>query len=344
MFASWLQQPRQSIRDYSWFGDIMMKRQIRKALGHSSIPSIVRSTNRSLRVVLYHDIGEPSEYTCNLGVSTPTAIFSEHMTLLGKHYDFVSVDDVISGNLPKRPLLVTFDDAFRSVLDEASPITEALGIRPLLFVATSPVFDGEIVLDNLLSMVESRHPEVLRIFAGDGIAPTANAILREQLPIRTAAERRVLRDEIAARVGSTPTDAARESGIYLKPDDIIRLKARGFDFGTHTHSHVHLRGLEAEEYESEIARPAMLMQELLGQISPTFSFPFGSRHDLTPQTGRYLRSAGMKKVFLVEGLKNRKSNADVICRSSVGSMACSELTAEIEVFAALRRQVVGSLG
>ena len=79
-------------------------------------------------------------------------------------------------------------------------------------------------------------------------------------------------------------------------------------------------------------------------ISLTFSFPFGSRHDLTPQTGRYLRSAGMKKVFLVEGLKNRKSNADVICRSSVGSMACSELTAEIEVFAALRRQVVGSLG
>jgi len=322
----------------------MMKRRIRKILGLSPIPAVVRSTNRSLRVVLYHDIGEPSDYTCNLGVSTPTAVFSEHMKFLGKHYDFVSVDDVISGKLPKRPLLVTFDDAFRSVLDEASPITQALGIKPLLFVATSPVFDGEIVLDNLLSMVESRHPEVLGLFAEDGVAPTANAILREQLPSRTAAERRVLRDRIAAQVNSTPTDAARESGIYLRPDDLMRLKDRGFDFGTHTHSHVHLRGLEVGEYESEIARPAMLMQKLLGQVSPTFSFPFGSRHDLTPQTGHYLKSSGIKKVFLVEGLKNGGSSADVICRNSVGSMACSELATEIEVFSALRRQDIGSLG
>ncbi len=299
-----------------------MKRGFLRTLGLSPIPRIMRSTNRSLRVVLYHDIGNGSDYTSKLGVTTSTSMFFDHMVSLGEQYDFVSINEVISGDLPERPLLVTFDDAFRSVLDEASPITESLGIKPLLFVATSPVFDGEIILDNLLSMVESRHPELLGEFTEDGVAPNANAILREQLPERTAAERRGLRDRITARLSSTPEAAAEESGIYLRTDDLIELQNRGFDFGTHTHSHVHLRGLAREEFKSEISRPVMLMEELLGQISPSFSLPFGSRLDLTRETAHRLDELGMKKIFLVEGLRNGDPGASVACWVQTSSAGC----------------------
>ncbi len=320
-----------------------INRWARTFISQSPIPAALRATGRHLRVVLYHDIGEPSEYTGKVGVSVRRDVFEDHMTLLGKNYDFVSIDDVISGELPDRPLLVTFDDGFRSVLTEASPITERLGVRPLLFVATSPVFEGEIILDNLLSMAETRCPEVLLDFTEKGVAPTAKSILSRQLTNRTASERRAFRDRLAARLNLTPKTAAEESGIYLDPDDLLELKSRGFDFGTHTHSHIHLRGLGADEFESEISRPTRLMQELLGPISPTFSVPFGSRTDLSPEIVRRLSELGIQKMFLVEGMINRDPRSSILCRHSLASMKTVEINADIEVFARMRRKDIPAL-
>lgn len=61
---------------------------------------------REVTTVVYHHIAEHED---------PLKYFV-------RHFDIVSGSDVVSGTLPRKPLLITFDDAYRSVLDTASTI------------------------------------------------------------------------------------------------------------------------------------------------------------------------------------------------------------------------------
>ena len=64
-----------------------------------------------LRVVLYHHVTDyPSSLVDQLALSTPPDFFEAHVRKLARDYEVVSLDAVLSGVLPRRALLITFDD------------------------------------------------------------------------------------------------------------------------------------------------------------------------------------------------------------------------------------------
>ena len=73
-----------------------------------------------LRVVLYHHItNRLSSLVDRLGVSTTPAVFEAHIRKMARDYEVVGLDAVLSGNLPRRSLLITFDDGYRSFVETA---------------------------------------------------------------------------------------------------------------------------------------------------------------------------------------------------------------------------------
>jgi hypothetical protein len=75
----------------------------------------------SLRCVIFHDISDTeSSLTRGLGVTVTRANFEAALTFLTRHYTPVSLQEVLEGShgrrLPPRPVLVTFDDAYASVV------------------------------------------------------------------------------------------------------------------------------------------------------------------------------------------------------------------------------------
>ena len=316
---------------------------LRRMISRTPLPKIAIRSTSGVRVVLYHDIGEPNDFTFGIGVSTSAALFEAHLDLLSNHYEFVSIKDVIEGTLPDRPLLITFDDAYKSVLDTASPITQRLGIKPLFFVSTGPVFGGEVVLDNLISFAQKNAPEELHSIFGTPLGTSAAAIISSILPKKTALERRRYRDRLASALGATPEEWGCRSGLYLDQGDLLELKERGFDLGTHTSTHVHLRGLLPSEYEEELITPSLLIEGLTGERPGSFSLPFGSRNDLKRQAMDALRSAGIRRSFLVEGMSNPAGPCNVMCRNSVGRMDERDLLAEIEVISRLKTRSIREL-
>lgn len=316
---------------------------LRKILSWTPIPRVALHSLSGVGVVLYHDIGNPNEFTDGMGVVTAADVFERHMEILSKHYNFVSISDIVAGNLPDRPLLVTFDDAYKSVLDTASPITQRFGAKPLFFISTAPVFDGRIILDNLLTFAQNNAPEELRAIFGTPLGTTAATILSSVLPSRSAGERREFRDRLAASLGATPQEWGRRSGLYLDQDDLLELRGRGFDLGTHTSSHIHLRGLLPSEHDEELRGPSLLIEKLTGEKPVSFSLPFGSRGDLMSLAMESLRSVGIRKTFLVEGMRNARESGEVMCRNSVGKMDAGQLLAEIEVVSRLKRRTIQEL-
>ena len=72
----------------------------------------------SLRCVLFHDISDTeSSFTKGLGVTITRQHFEAALKFITRHYTPVSLQDVIADSdgrgLPPRPVLVTFDDAYR---------------------------------------------------------------------------------------------------------------------------------------------------------------------------------------------------------------------------------------
>ena len=98
----------------------------------------------ALRCVLFHHIAaEDSPFTKGLGITLGVEDFDAKMRFLAEHYSPMSLEDVLAlptgKRLPRRPVLLTFDDAYASVAEVAGPICRKYGIPATFFVNASLV-------------------------------------------------------------------------------------------------------------------------------------------------------------------------------------------------------------
>jgi peptidoglycan/xylan/chitin deacetylase (PgdA/CDA1 family) len=95
--------------------------------------------NPRCTVIAYHAIGTcpPDEDPYELFV--PEDVFEAQMHFLARHRDVLPLEAVMEGTLrtSKPAVAVTFDDAYRSVLDTAAPILSKYGLPSTVFVPTA---------------------------------------------------------------------------------------------------------------------------------------------------------------------------------------------------------------
>lgn len=111
-----------------------------------------------LRCVLFHDVSDQaSPFTDGLGVTIGREEFEARIRFLSKHYVPVRLGDLLDGReretLPTRPVLVTFDDAYASVYEQAVPICRKYSVPADFFVDGSLVGNRVLALQNLVCYV-----------------------------------------------------------------------------------------------------------------------------------------------------------------------------------------------
>src|SRR5688572_23990707 len=77
----------------------------------------------SLRCALFHHISDRSSpFTEGLGVTMGRNDFAARIRFLAQHYTPIDLETFLAaaqgGELPRRPVLVTFDDSYASVAEE----------------------------------------------------------------------------------------------------------------------------------------------------------------------------------------------------------------------------------
>ncbi|RSK28637.1 chitin deacetylase [Bacillus sp. HMF5848] len=103
--------------------------------------------NQGIPVLMYHTFDEdPTFPTINV---TPEH-FQEQLAYLKKQgYDTITSEELVkflngeTVELPEKPFVITIDDGYKSVYDEAYPIIQELGYEATLFVITKHVETGE---------------------------------------------------------------------------------------------------------------------------------------------------------------------------------------------------------
>ncbi len=90
-----------------------------------------------LRVLMYHKVNPQPDNPPNV----PPSLFAAQMEHLAARFRPISVDDYLAARrgeraLPRRAVLVTFDDGYRDNLEHAAPVLARLGIPAVIFLPT----------------------------------------------------------------------------------------------------------------------------------------------------------------------------------------------------------------
>lgn len=274
-----------------------------------------------LRILAYHRVAElvdTRSIDCRSVSATPSS-FREQMQHVARYYRCVSMPEVLhaidqKAVLPKRSVLITFDDAYADFADNAWPILQRFGLTATLFVPTA----------------YPNHPE--RVFWWDKLyhafVNTTRAQLSETplgpIPLMTPEQRRrglrALQDYITTMPGDEATrgvdsvcaqliDSPLPGGSVLSWNELRQLARDGITIGSHTQTHLILTKHHPDRVRQEIRGAQEDLQREIGSALPIFCYPNGNHND---EVSLILRSEGIRLAFTTIPEQNELSPADLL--------------------------------
>jgi peptidoglycan/xylan/chitin deacetylase (PgdA/CDA1 family) len=293
----------------------------------------------SLRCVLYHNISATeSPFEAGLGVTTHPDKFEQHVEFYRKNYDIIDLDTLIRGKLPKRPLLITFDDCYRSVLDAVRDVLAPKGLPSVFFINPSLIGNATISLDQMIAWAANTHglAAVARALSLGSEQTSVGALVASALSTCTAKQRAAVRARLTEAFPIDSDQSVRRSAS-LSADDLRELVALGVDIGNHTAGHVHCGALAADEYEAELVQAKRQLEQVSGSQVRSFSVAYGHERDLPPSVLEVLRESGHKAIFLVHSRSNAiRPHRDVWYRVSFRNESLGTVRRNLELLPVLR--------
>lgn len=260
----------------------------------------------AVTAVLYHNIAEAeTPFEAGIRVTTRPETFENHLKFYEKNYDVIDLDTLLSGRLPKRPLLITFDDCYRSVLPA---VREHMAPRsmPSVFFVNPSLVGGGISIDNLVVRAANVHGlaavcQALDLRLEDHA--TAAALIANVLSVSTAKQRNAIKRRLEIAFPISDAEMATRSPM-LQPEDFPELRRLRVEIGNHTANHVHCGALDPAEYAEELLSAQTDLERLSGGPVRSFSVAYGDERDLPPPVLKTLRDSGHQAIFLVHARSN----------------------------------------
>jgi peptidoglycan/xylan/chitin deacetylase (PgdA/CDA1 family) len=269
----------------------------------------------TVTILTYHHVADDdSSYPYDRSVADATpAQFRRQMELLVRYGNPIGIDELVRAfdgePLPKNPVMVTFDDGYRSCHDVALPILRAVGLSAAFFVATSFVTERKlywwerIAIALSLSRVESAtlaYPRTFEIFTRDPNAQRQLTDLIKNTPGLDVDRMlddlvRVLRVEWSAEI-----EAQHADRLVMTWDHVVALARAGMDVESHSRRHRVLQTLDGAELRDELAGSRSDLEAKLGRPVRAIAYPVGRR---------IAREAHIRKALADAGYKIGLSNA-----------------------------------
>jgi len=105
-------------------------------LGASGCSDKLRMPENALPVLMYHHIVPDGEKTNGMTI-TATRFRTDMQWLVDHDYTFVLPHELAAGDIPEKPVMVTFDDGYRSNYDTLFPILKEMNVKIALALVVS---------------------------------------------------------------------------------------------------------------------------------------------------------------------------------------------------------------
>lgn len=255
----------------------------------------------TLTVAMFHRVlpqrrqgGADPEYTVS------AELFAQCLDFFSRHYSVVDLDTVLAARagrhrLPKRALLITFDDGWADNVSVALPLLRDRGLPAVIFVATDAVADPspcwwQEVLLRALRDGRASYEDLWRSVPGPGEPPPAGPERDLHLLLRFQAGGAAARAEALAPFAID--DGERH---MLTMESVRRLPDAGIAVGAHGASHMPLSFLPSPLADVALARASLAEALADGSGGPqALACPHGR---YTPEVVAAARAAGFRLVF-----------------------------------------------
>lgn len=257
-----------------------------------------------LRVLTYHRVDEPSarpDLYPNLIGATP-AEFDWQMKCISENFRPVSLAEVFAAvvhgeSLPRKAVLITFDDAYCDFAEHAWPILKRYGLPVTVFVPTGFPDQPQKSFwwDRLFAAIQQTQCKTVE-------TPTG------ALPLDTTAERQTAMRKVVAIVKSQPDEVAQslvqticaDLGATSAPnpvlswDELRTLAAEGVTLAPHTQNHPLLSRVDEARVREEIRGSLNDLKNQIGDVLPVLAYPSGAFNQTVV---RVLPSLGVPLAF-----------------------------------------------
>jgi peptidoglycan/xylan/chitin deacetylase (PgdA/CDA1 family) len=232
-------------------------------------------------VLTYHGIREDERPNqpmpfANLHVFAST--FAEHCAVIRETCDPIGLDDwraAIAGRapLPPRPVLITFDDGYRSVLTHAAPVLAEYDLPAVVFACSGPMEARTMLWFDALA---ERDGEA----AVEGWKSRAYNEWSDRCPTRL------------------PVKADDPRALLTVAELQTLSRQRRIEIGAHTETHPILARGSAEQQRGEIERNRRSLEAWTGRPVRAFAYPNGRPGlDYDAETIRIVRDCGFDVAF-----------------------------------------------
>jgi peptidoglycan/xylan/chitin deacetylase (PgdA/CDA1 family) len=247
-------------------------------------------------IVTYHHVAEqdPSyPYDPDVADATP-AQFRRQLETLARYTNPIGIDELIGAiggaPLPKNPVMVTFDDGYRSCHEVALPILRAVGVRATFFIATSFVSERRLYwwerITLLLGQARRKarsgtavitYPHTMTLDLDD---PATSKKLTGVVKDTEDLDVDRFIDELGKVLGvewSPQIEADHANRLIMTWDQIRALMRAGMDVESHGRRHRVLQTLDDGALEDELVGSRRDLEAQLGRPVRAIAYPVGRR-------------------------------------------------------------------
>lgn len=247
--------------------------QYRRTLQHATFPGVA--------VLCYHGVRAddlPDGAIALQYLHIKASTLEAHCRVIRDCCHPIALDDwrgalAGQGPLPPRPVLITFDDGYRSVLRLGAPILAAYGLPAAVFVCTGPI-------------------ATRRMLWFDAVAAREGEAAVEAWKSRPY-------DEWLASVGTPPLVPDDDPRALVTSDELAALsRMPGIEIGGHTVAHPILARASRDRQHDEIGRNLESIRQWTGHPVRAFAYPNGRPGlDYTDATMDILSREGIDTAF-----------------------------------------------
>ena len=278
----------------------------------SLLPHIPGWRSHELRILTYHrvfDVGDEATFPFDPAlISASTAAFQEQMEYVSKNFLPVSFNDVLAAidgecTLPRRAVVVTFDDGHADTYTHAFPILRKLGMTAAVFVSTGYVGSRKIFwFDRVSNMLFRCSTTVLRM---PGIY--------NRLRLHDIASRRHTVEIVLDYLKSLPDLLRQEKIAWLAnalnasidTNDIAlsgtltweqsrEMSKCGFEFGSHSVTHPILTRLDDAALDWELVESRACIEREIGKCIDVIAYPEGGPNSFDARVIAAVKRAGYR--------------------------------------------------